>query len=77
MLSDESRLQLLLLLARHDELNVTSLQRAVGQSQAATSHHLNLLRLARVVSFRREGKHNFYRLDCDHVRELLTTVEAE
>src|SRR5437588_664354 len=56
MLGDESRLHILLLLTGHEELNVTALGKALGQSQPAVSHHLSLLRMAGLVRFRREGR---------------------
>lgn len=70
-LADKSRLKILLGLARDGEMDVTSLCRLVGQSQPAVSHHLHLLRMARLVGFRRDGKHNYYRVDCNLVRDLL------
>ena len=60
MLSDGSRLKILLELARGGEMNVTALCRLLGQSQPAVSHHLALLKAAGLISLRREGKHNYY-----------------
>lgn len=75
LLSDESRLQLLYHLSEHTELHVTNLCRLLGQSQPAVSHHLALLRVAGVISVRREGKHNYYSICVpffgDFLREAL------
>ena len=41
-------------------------------SQSAVSHQLKLLKDAKLVRFRREGKIIFYSLDDDHVRTILS-----
>ena len=46
-------------------------------SQPAVSHHLTLMRLTGLVSFRREGKNNYYRLECGYLRDLLDQVFAD
>ena len=68
--ADPTRIRLLSALAA-SELCVCDLGAALGMSQSATSHQLALLRSARLVRSRREGKVVFYSLDDDHVRLLL------
>ncbi|WP_279067281.1 ArsR/SmtB family transcription factor, partial [Catenibacterium sp.] len=41
-------------------------------SQPAISHQLKVLKDAKLVKFRREGKVIFYSLDDDHVRSILS-----
>jgi len=60
LLSDETRLRVLLYLAREGELHVTALCEKLDQSQPAVSHHLALLRVAGLIEARRDGKHNYY-----------------
>jgi ArsR family transcriptional regulator len=62
LLADETRLKILLSLAREGELHVSALCERLGQSQPAVSHHLALLRAAGLLESRRDGKHNFYAL---------------
>jgi ArsR family transcriptional regulator len=71
LLSDETRLRILLYLAQQDELHVTALCDMLGQSQPAVSHHLALLRVAGLIEPRREGKHNYYSIRAEHFRELM------
>lgn len=71
MLADESRLRILLALASEGEKHVTALCELLQQSQPAVSHHLTLLRMAGLVGFRRDGKHNFYRVESSLVAQLL------
>lgn len=68
--ADETRLQILCLL-RGREVCVHEIVDALDMSQSAISHQLRVLRDARLVSHRRDGRHVYYRLADDHVRELL------
>ena len=74
LLSDETRLRILLYLTRRNELHVRALCDILGQSQPAVSHHLALLRVAELIESRREGKHNFYRILPQRFEQLLDTV---
>jgi DNA-binding transcriptional ArsR family regulator len=74
LLSDETRLRILLYLAQNQELHVTDLCNRLGQSQPAVSHHLALLRVSGLIESRREGKHNFYSVRTDHFGELLVDL---
>jgi ArsR family transcriptional regulator len=67
---DPSRVRILSALAAA-ELCVCDLGLVLGMSQSAISHQLALLRAARLVRNRREGKVIYYSLDDDHVRRLL------
>lgn len=74
LLSDETRLRILLDLAQNGELNVTDLCNRLGQSQPAVSHHLALLRVSGLIEPRREGKHNYYSLRTEAFGELLISL---
>jgi ArsR family transcriptional regulator, arsenate/arsenite/antimonite-responsive transcriptional repressor len=77
MLADESRLKILLALAQDGELHVTALCDLLGQTQPAVSHHLTLLRMTGLVGYRRDGKHNFYRIESGPIGELLEQFFAD
>lgn len=70
LLGDRTRVRILEALAC-DELCVCDLAAVVGHSQSAVSHQLRLLRAAKLVRVRRDGKNAFYTLDDDHVRHLF------
>jgi ArsR family transcriptional regulator len=74
LLSDETRLRVLVYLAREAELHVTALCDKLGQSQPAVSHHLALLRVAGLIEARRDGKHNYYSVRVKHVQRLLAEL---
>ena len=71
LLSDETRLRILLYLARAGELHVTALCDKLAQSQPAVSHHLALLRVAGLIEARRDGKHNYYSVRRTHFHGLM------
>ena len=56
----------------HCELCVGDIAQILNLSQSAVSHQLKLLKDAKLVRFRREGKIIFYSLDDDHVRTILS-----
>jgi ArsR family transcriptional regulator, lead/cadmium/zinc/bismuth-responsive transcriptional repressor len=68
--SDPTRLRILGALVQ-GELCVCDLGAVLGASQSAVSHQLAVLRAARMVAWRREGKTVYYRLADDHVGQLL------
>ena len=71
MLADTTRVQLLWALLG-GELKVNDLAERVGKPAPSVSQHLAKLRMARLVRTRRDGTQVFYRLENDHVRQLVT-----
>ncbi len=69
-LSDPTRLRIISLLAER-EFCVTDLAAALEIEQSTLSHQLRDMRGQRLVVYRREGRHVFYRLDDPHVRSLF------
>lgn len=70
LLGDPTRVRILEALA-HAELCVCELTAVLGLTQSAVSHQLRLLRAAKLVRYRREGKNAFYSLDDEHVSILF------
>ena len=77
LLADKSRLKIVLALAQDGELHVSALCDLLQQSQPAVSHHLTLMRMVGLVGFRRDGKHNYYHLASDKVRDLFEQFFAD
>ncbi len=71
LLSDPGRLRLIAALLEADELCVCDLSEVTGLSQTACSHNLRLLRMQRLVRYRKQGRNVYYTLDDDHIRVLL------
>lgn len=69
-LSDASRLHLLAILLE-GETNVNDLAAQCGLSPSATSHQLRVLRNLRFVSARRDGQQVYYRINDEHIQDLM------
>ncbi len=63
-LSDPQRLRILNAL-RHGELTVGDLAEALESELVNVSHHLKIMKFARLVEVRREGRFMYYRLHTD------------
>ncbi len=72
-LGDANRLRILSLLAE-EELCVGDLAAIVEMSESAVSHQLRTLKSMRLVSYRKQGRHVFYRLQDHHVLHLYQAV---
>jgi len=73
VLADETRTRILHLLSKR-ELCVCDLALILEMSLPAISHHLRLLKVMRLVAYRRDGKQVFYSLDDQHVVELISVA---
>lgn len=60
LLSEESRLRMMLYLAKEGPCTVSEIIEALDLVQSTTSHHLSLLRAADLVITSRDGKNVFY-----------------
>jgi ArsR family transcriptional regulator len=69
-LGDTSRIRIIALLSE-TEMNVGQLADRVGLSQSAASHHLRHLRQMRLVRTRRDGRHVYYHLDDEHIKDIF------
>ena len=70
ILGDSTRIKLLALLTSK-EMRVSDIADTLDMGQSAISHQLRVLRNARLVKFRKEGKEAWYSLDDDHVVKLM------
>ena len=73
---DLVRLQILRELSQVDEMSVTELAQALHISQPLVSWHLGVLRRARLVTIRREGRMVWYALHRDTLRAFLERFAA-
>lgn len=70
-LGDPTRIKILSLLTKTEEMRVYDIADSLTMGQSAISHQLRVLRSARLVKFRRDGKEVLYSIDDDHVMKLL------
>ena len=73
LLATPTRLHLAWLLARH-EYDVGSLAELTGASVAAVSQHLAKLRIAGLVTSKREGRRQIYAVEDPHVLTLVAQI---
>ena len=74
LLADPTRLQIVIAL-RTSELCVQDIAATINLSVSAVSHQLRLLKTAKIVKYRREGKMMYYSLDDTHVEQLLAVAD--
>lgn len=72
-LSDPNRLAIVYHLSLN-AMNVNAIALAVNMEQSAVSHQLKILKAARLVKSRREGKTRIYSILDQHVYELIKQV---
>ena len=70
MFGDSTRIKILSVLFE-GERGVQQITEAAGASQSAVSHQLRLLKQARLVRSRRNGRQICYSLADDHVKTIL------
>lgn len=74
LLSDPTRIRIVLGLRQAEELPVNALAEIVGKKPSGVSQHLARLRMARMVTTRHEGTSVLYRLTDEHALTLV--IEA-
>ena len=67
---DSTRIRILFVLFE-EEVCVCDLAEALQMTQSAVSHQLKILKQAKLVKNRREGKSIFYSLADEHVRSII------
>lgn len=70
LISEESKLRIMLYLAKEGPCWVTEISEALSMNQTTMSHHLPLLRNADLVTANREGKNIFYDINEPLWREM-------
>lgn len=70
---DSTRIRILWVLF-DAEVCVFEIAEKLGMTQSAISHQLRVLKHARLVKARREGKNTFYSLDDEHVKRIIEQV---
>ena len=71
LFGDSTRIKILYALWQ-GERNVTDICAALEMNQSAISHQLKLLKTARLVTSRREGKQMIYSLADEHVKTIIS-----
>ena len=67
---DSTRIKILCVLFE-TEMCVCDIAALLNMTQSAISHQLRVLKSARLVKYRKEGKVVYYSLDDDHVKQIF------
>ena len=73
LLGDANRLRIVSILAIKERC-VGDLAAALEMSESAVSHQMRVLRAMGLVSYRKQGRHVFYRLQDRHILDLYHAV---
>lgn len=71
LFSDSTRLRIICAIL-NNELCVCDLCELLNLTQSNVSHQLQLLRSAKLVKYRKEGKQVFYSLKDEHIEKIIT-----
>ena len=74
LLGEPTRLKIVLSLI-NSELCVCDLAAAMDANVSTVSHQLRLLRNARLVKYRKEGKMVFYSIDDNHIADTIKNIK--
>ena len=67
---DTTRIKILYALLK-EEMCVCDIEYLLNMTQSAISHQLRVLKQARLVKFRKEGKVVYYSLDDNHINQIF------
>ena len=70
VMGDSTRIKILYLLFE-GELCVCDISEKLGMSMSEISHQLRVLKNARLVKYRKQGKSVLYSLDDDHIKTII------
>ncbi len=70
ILGDPTRMKIILALSKN-ELCVCDLAAVIDSTISAVSHQLRLLRNARLVKYRKDGKMVYYSIEDQHINQLI------
>jgi len=79
-IGDETRQAILMILIQgqqHPGMRVGEIREKTHLSRPSVSHHLRILKEAEIVSVRKEGTINYYRLDVQSKLSLLKNLVRE
>jgi len=72
-LGNPTRLKIVFALLE-EKLCTCDLSNITGLSVSAISHQLRILKDRKIVAYKKDGKNVFYRLDDEHVKEILNVA---
>lgn len=74
MLSDKTRQEIIMVFAQSKELCANDIAQHFSLSRPTVSHHLNLMKRAKVLDSRKDGKEIYYSFNKNYVIGLLQSI---
>ena len=74
VLSDETRQEIVMVFVKNKELCANDIANQFSLSRATVSHHLNLMKRAKVLNSRKDGKEMYYSFNKKYVTDLIKSV---
>ena len=75
-IANGTRLCVISLLSKHDELNVSQLVEELKCEQSLLSHHLTDMRAKGILNCRRDGKNCYYSLKNKQIVQILDCIRS-
>ena len=75
-ISHPMRIAIIAMLEENQELNVTQIHTKLNIEQAATSHHLSILKRKGILHSKRNGKENIYYLKDEALNRLVECIQS-
>ena len=75
-ISHSTRLSVISLLAKKEEMNVTEIGDHLNLEQSLLSHHLTNMRARGILNCRKEGKNCFYSLKNKEITKILDCIQS-
>jgi DNA-binding transcriptional ArsR family regulator len=72
--ADITRQEIIMIFVTEKELCVNDIANKFTLSRPTISHHLNLLKRAKILNSRKNGKEIFYSINKPYIKEMLTSV---
>lgn len=73
-LSDKTRQEIVMIFADKKDVCVTDIAKKFTLSRPTISHHLNLMKRAKLLNSRKEGKEVYYSLNKEYVIKLMSSI---
>jgi ArsR family transcriptional regulator, arsenate/arsenite/antimonite-responsive transcriptional repressor len=73
-LADKTRQQIILLFVKNKELCVNDIAKEFSLSRPTISHHLSLMKRAKLLNSRKEGKEIFHSINKKYIEEMLESI---
>ncbi len=73
-MADKTRQEIIMVFAAQKEISANDIAKNFVLSRPTISHHLNLMRRAKLLNSRKDGKEVFYSINKSYIKKLLTSV---